>query len=152
MNLVKCNNVDDCVRYGEELELSHSKLFVKTPISIGDNKLIIANYTSIINPYMDYIKKTLVDYTISDEEMMEYKYKPKYFCLMKYGTMELWSLLLRVNNMKSIMDFKKKNIKVFNSQLIFDTINEIIILEDERIQSNNDEVRKKIIEMDTTTI
>ena len=152
MNLIKCNNVDDCVKYGEDLELSHSKLFVKTPISIGDDKLLISNYTSIINPYMDYIKKTLVDYTITDEEMMEFKYKPKYFCLSKYGTMELWSLLLRVNNMKSIMDFNKKNIKAFNSNMIFETINEIIILEEERIQKNNDEITKKIIEMGTTTI
>ena len=152
MNLISCNTVDDCVAYGEDLELSHSKLFVKTPIVISDNKLIVSNYTSILNPYMDYIKQALVDYTIPDEEMMEYKYKPKYFCLSKYGTMELWSLLLRVNNMKSIMDFKKKNIKVFNELLIFDIINEILILEEERIQKNNDEIEKKIIEMGTTTI
>ena len=152
MNLISCNTVDDCVAYGEDLELSHSKLFVKTPIVISDNKLIVSNYTSILNPYMDYIKQALVDYTIPDEEMMEYKYKPKYFCLSKYGTMELWSLLLRVNNMKSIMDFKKKNIKVFNELLIFDIINEILILEKERIQKNNDEIEKKIIEMGTTTI
>lgn len=151
MNLIKCNTVDDCVAYGEELDLAHGKMFVRTPIVIGDNKVIISNYTSILTPYMDYIKTALVDYTITDEEMMEYKYKPKYFCLMKYGTMELWSLLLRVNNMKSIMDFKKKNIKVFNELLIFDIINEILILEEARIQKNNDEVEKAILEIGTTT-
>lgn len=151
MNLTRCNTIDDCVQYGKDLELSHSKLFIKTPIAIGEDKLIISNYTSILTQYMDYIRGSLVDYTISDEDMMVFKYKPKYFCLQMYGTMELWSLLLRVNNMTSIMDFKKKNIKIFNELLIFDIINEILILEKDRIEKNNDEVEKKIISMSTMT-
>lgn len=149
MNLIKCNSVDDCVQYGEELELAHGKLFVKTPLKIGDDKLIISNYASILNPYMDYIKKTLVDYEISDKDMLIYKYKPKYFCLTTYGTMELWSLLLRVNNMKSIMDFKKNKIKIFDKILIFDVLNEIIILERHKTQKNNEEIDKAILEMST---
>lgn len=151
MNLQKCNTVDDCVKFGKELELSHGKMFVRSTIQPSDNTLLISNYTSILTPYMDYINSALIDHTISDEDMTIYKYKPKYFCLQMYGTMELWSLLLRVNNMKSIMDFNKKQIKIFDELVIFDIINEIMILEKEKMELNNEEIDKKIIKMSTMT-
>lgn len=147
MNLNQCNTIDDCVLYGEKLDLSHSDFFIKTPIEIDSSTLIISNYTSILSHYMDYINKSLIDHTFSDEDMMLYNFKPKLFCLDNYGTVELWSLLLRVNNMSSIIDFKKKNIKVFNITTIFNILNEIMILEKGQIDSNNDVIDKKIISM-----
>ena len=149
MNLTRCTTVDDCIEYGKSLQLAHSKLFDRVAIETDDDKLIIANYTSILSSYMDYIKETLVEHTFSDEEFLTYQYKPKMFCLHRYGTMELWSLLLRVNNMISIMDFKKQTIKIFNEDLIFDVLNEIIILEQTRKEKNDLEIEKKIIEMST---
>lgn len=151
MNLLNCNTIDDCIEYGKSLEFAHSKLFERVTISTDDNNLIIANYTSILTRYMDYIKETLVEYTFTDEEFLTYQYKPKMFCYHVYGTMELWSLLLRVNNMISIMDFKEKTIKIFNSQVIFELLNEIMNLEREDMESNNLEIEKKIIEMSTAS-
>lgn len=151
MNLTKCNTIDDCIEYGKSLELAHSKLFERVTIETNDTNLIIANYTSILTQYMDYIKETLVEYTFTDEEFLTYQYKPKMFCYHVYGTMELWSLLLRVNNMISIMDFKEKTIKIFNTQVIFDLLNEIMILEKDDRQTNDLEVEKKIIEMSTAS-
>lgn len=151
MNLTSCNTVDDCIEYGKSLELAHSKLFERVTIATDDSNLIIANYTSILTQYMDYLKESLVEYTFSEEDFLTYQYKPKMFCYHVYGTMELWSLLLRVNNMISIMDFKEKKIKIFNEQVIFDLLNEIINLEREDIEANNLEVEKKIIEMSTAS-
>lgn len=151
MNLVSCNTIDDCIEYGKSLQLAHSKLFDRVAIATGEDKLIIANYTSVLTQYMSYIKATLQEYTFTDEEFLTYQYKPKMFCYHKYGTMELWSLLLRVNNMISIMDFTKKTIKVFNEDLIFQLLNEIIILEKSRMEKNNIEIEKKIIEMSTAS-
>lgn len=152
MNLTSCNTIDDCIQYGKSLELAHSKLFERVTIETDNSNLIITNYTSILTRYMDYIKESLVEYTFSDEEFMLYQYKPKMFCYHAYGTMELWSLLLRVNNMISIMDFKERTIKMFNEQVIFDILNEIIILERDEIESNTLEVEKKIIEMSTASL
>lgn len=151
MNLISCNTIDDCIEYGKSLELAHSKLFERVTIETGSSDLIIANYTSILTRYMPYIKESLVEYTFSEEDFLVYQYKPKMFCYHVYGTMELWSLLLRVNNMISIMDFKERTIKIFNDQIIFDLLNEIIILEKDEIENNNLEVEKKIIEMSTAS-
>ena len=53
--------------------------------------------------------------------------------------------------MISIMDFKEKTIKIFNTQVIFDLLNEIMILEKDDRQTNDLEVEKKIIEMSTAS-
>lgn len=146
MHISRCNRIEDCIEYGKDLKMSHSKFYEKALIETKDKKLIVAPYTSILSHYRDYIEACTYTYTFTDEEFVKYCYKPKMYCYEEFGNMELWSLLLKVNNMISIMDFNKRTIKTFHEEAILEVLNEIIILEKSRIEKNEMEVEQKIYE------
>ena len=124
--------------YEDRLNLSHNKLFLKSLIKSEDNNLII-NSTSLANKYYDYILKSVVTVTLKNNEYMKYRYQPKLFCNDMYGTTELWSLLLKVNNFNSVSEFNTKKIKAFDTN-IFKILNEILINENDNINENNENI------------
>lgn len=122
------------VKYGKKLTISHSAMHLKSKLTFDDNNVII-NFHSFIDEYMDFIKPILINYTLTDSEYEKYIYQPKLFCLDNYGDAELWSILLKVNNMTSIMDFDRKDLVLFTDE-IFDILSEILILESDDIRDN----------------
>jgi hypothetical protein len=140
MKLTSCETITDFITYGKSLDISHSKLYLKSTIT-ANNKKIIFNSTSFGNKYLPLILEHCTDITLTDKELILYRYKPKLYCWEKYETMELWSLLLKINNMISLLDFNKKDIKVFNND-IDSVINEILIIESDNITTNANKVKK----------
>lgn len=128
------NTLSSLVKYGKKLPLSHSSMHIKSKLTFGDTNVIV-NYHSFIDEYMDFIKPILVNYTLTDNEFEKYIYQPKLFCLDNYGEAELWSLLLKVNNMTSIMEFDRKELVLFTDE-IFELLSEILILESDDIKEN----------------
>jgi len=72
----------------------------------------------------------------TDNDFRKYKFQPKKLSLILYQTTELWSLLLKLNNMSSILEFTKKDILVPPANVIFNLLNEVIILEKKQITAN----------------
>ncbi|MCM1219762.1 MAG: hypothetical protein NC548_35215 [Lachnospiraceae bacterium] len=122
------------VRKGKNLAFSHAGMLLKT--RIGDT---IMPYQSLIGKYSRALGKYIVDYTLTEDEWKRYYQKPKMFCMDKYGTPELWSGLLYINNMRSVVNFTKRSIKVF-TQDIRTAINEIITIYQPDIEMNKREV------------
>lgn len=133
------SNMENLIKAGKNLDISHEKLHLKAFFIDKEKKKIIINYTSLIDKYQDFMSKIIIDYEMTDEEFIKYKFQPKRFCMDMYGTTELWSTLLRINNMVSAIQFTNKKIKAF-TQDIFDVLNEILILEDDRLKRNRIEV------------
>lgn len=133
------SNMETLIKAGKNLDISHEKIHLKAFFTDKGNKKIIINYTSLIDKYQDFMSKIIIDYEMTDEEFIKYKFQPKKFCMDMYGTTELWSTLLRINNMVSALQFTNKKIKAF-TQDIFDVLNEILILEDDKLKSNRIEV------------
>lgn len=128
------SSLSSLVKYGKTLTISHSSTHIKSKLKFDDTNVII-NYRSFIDEYMDFIKPILKKYTLTDSEYEKYIYQPKLFCLDNYGEAELWSILLKVNNMTSVTDFDKKELILFTDE-IFDIISEILILESDEIRDN----------------
>ena len=128
------NTLSSLVKYGKKLALSHSALHIKSKLTFNVTNVIV-NYHSYIDEYMDFIKPILIKYTLTDSEYEKYIYQPKLFCLDNYGEAELWSILLKVNNMTSIMEFDRKDLVLFTDE-IFDILSEILILESDDIRDN----------------
>ena len=124
--------------YEDLLNISYSKLFLKSIISSDGNQLIV-NSTSLANKYYDYILRDTMTLILNNSEYMKYRFQPKMFCNDLYGTTELWGLLLKINNFSSIAEFNRKKIKVFGNN-IFNILNEILINEKENILENNESV------------
>ena len=71
---------------------------------------------TIPNKSLDELLKAIDLY---DDELSLYKYKPKKLSLDLYDTTELWSVLLELNNMYSVIDFCKFSFCRPSKQLLF---------------------------------
>lgn len=122
--------IDELISWGEDQEVSHRNLH--TLLKITDEKtedVIQVPLNDIMGDYRYFYSDYLIDVEMNDIEMDLYCYKPKSLSQKLYGTTELWSLLLSVNNCISKIDFNKRKIKVLNPKRIKSFINEVLILE-----------------------
>lgn len=123
--------IDAVISAGKSLKISESSLAFKV---IVDDEVAVSYY-NVITKYLDVVKPFLRDTELTEEEMLKYKFKPNLYCYDMYGTPELASSLLYVNNMVSVVDFKKKKIKRFASN-IMDIVNELLSLNDYELKRN----------------
>jgi hypothetical protein len=137
LNLQNCNTIENLISYGKQLDISHDKLHLKTSITTDEN-IIIINFDLLLDKYMDYIENNIIEIELTDKEYEKYKFQPKLFCYERYGTIELWSSILRINNLTSLTEFNLKKLRIFNDK-IFNIINEILTLEKSEIKRNKSE-------------
>jgi len=111
---------------------SKDNKFVYTNINTKINfkgELIIID-ESILNKYSTII----MDNTIQIEIDEKYFLQPELLSKKIYGTVDLWYLILWVNKLSSMYEFKKKYIRIFNPSEI-NVLNDLIELEREYIQN-----------------
>lgn len=127
----------DSIEAAKNEAITHDKLFIKAVCTeTNDKSIIIFNINSLITKYIEEIKKKYIQkVALTDEELNKYKFKPKLFCKDMYGTTELWSSLLLINNMISQVDFTASTIYAFKPSII-DFINEMNVLEENNINDN----------------
>lgn len=128
------SNILDSVESYKMRPYTHSKFHFKSLIDTRDGKAVV-NHLSIFDKYFSYFEAFIVEYEMTDEEEIKYAFQPKKFCYDKFENIELWSLLLRINNMTSSLQFDRKKIKTFDPR-IEDLIAEIMILEEDNLLSN----------------
>jgi hypothetical protein len=58
-----------------------------------------------------------------------YRFKPKMLSFDLYGTTELWSSLMELNGVLSIVDFTLETPKVFHPNSFMKKLNEVMIME-----------------------
>lgn len=138
LSLQKCNTIQDLVTYGYQLPISHGKLHYKKSFT-ENNDILIINFNSILDKYWDYLQKIVVPKTLNDVDYNKYKFQPKRLSFEIYGTTELWSAILRINQLTSASQFTKQTINLFTMD-IFEVLNEILILENTHIKENNKEI------------
>jgi hypothetical protein len=134
----KANTISDLIEYGKSLDISHDKLHFKAKIENSDGSITIINYMSLLDRYMEYLNPVIKTVTLSDAEFSKYKFQPKTLSFEMYGTTELWSLILRINNLTSAAQFTLKTLKLPTTD-IFEVLNEIIILEMDEVKKNRTE-------------
>lgn len=139
-NLDVASTIDDHIAYGQSLEVSHANLHLKATFKSNNNKIII-NYSSLLDKYMDYLQAIIETVKLSDEDYIKYKFQPKRLCYDMYGSVDLWSSILRINNLTSATQFTSQTIKVFSTD-IFNVLNEIINIERDAIEENKQQIIK----------
>lgn len=135
-DITNISTMEQLIEKGMSQPLSHSKLHFHVAFEPKAGEKVIINYTSIIDKYYDFLSKIIVTVELTEEEFFKYKFQPKRLSFEKYGTVELWSSILRINNMTSATQFTNQRIKLFTED-IFDVLNEILILEETEIKENN---------------
>lgn len=134
------NNIQSVVymsewrKYDKHTPLSYSHFHLKA--KLNHNGSMIVNTEFIPTKYFDLIKRDAKTVTLSDVEFIEYKFQPKKYCYDRLGSVELWPILLRLNNMCSAAEFTYQTFKVPGPN-IMSVLNEILILESNNIDKNN---------------
>ena len=142
-DLKSCSSIQDLIEFGDALPISNEKLHYKKVMTMPDGSKTVINFLGVLDRYYDILLEQSVVVKFSDDEFSKYKYKPKLLCYDVYNNMDLAPLILRINNMLSVTDFTKKEIRMFKTDII-SFINEVLILEDDTINDNIVEVEKEI--------
>lgn len=114
----------------KEAELCAKNLsMLATVYDKASGETIRIPYSSLMNKYRDFLSSSVVLTALTDGEMRTYQYSPKRLSNKLYGTTELWSDLLRLNGMISLLEFNRPIIKIYKPNEINDLLNEILIME-----------------------
>lgn len=127
----KMTTIPEVISAGKALGISESTMAFKTVI---DNEFAIA-VDNVITRYMNIVKNYIETIELPEDEFIKFKNKPGYYCYIQYGTPELMSSLLYINNMVSITEFTKPKFKRFNSN-IMKLINELMSLNELELKRN----------------
>lgn len=123
------NDITNWCKAGKKLYIANHAFGLKA--DVGDVRFIRESY---LFKYHDLLNKS-VRVSFTDDEFIKYRYQPKLFCNDYYKTPELWSLLLFINNMTSIVQFNKKQIIAFSTTTIND-LAEILNIHSRDIEDN----------------
>ena len=121
------------VSFGKSVEMSHGNMQFKV-----NNGGVITPYQTLIGKYHNILSKYITEKTFTDDEFRKYNQRPKLLSKDLYGTPELWSGLLYINNMVSVTNFNKRTIKVFTTGII-DALEEIMTICNNDLESNKNE-------------
>lgn len=119
---------------GKALEFSYGNMQFKTR---KDN--IVSPYQTLIGRYYHALTKYIISKELTSEEYRRYYQQPKLLSIDLYGTPELWSGLLYINNVVSTTKFVKKQLKVFSTGII-EALNEVMTIYYDDIHNNRLEV------------
>jgi hypothetical protein len=94
---------------------------------------------NIYNVSSDYIDEIINNYcktvTLSDNDLVRYKYRPKLLCYDIYGSQELYPLILVINDICSVKDFTKR-------KLILPTKENMSIITKAIMNANRSDIQK----------
>lgn len=127
-------NIGEEISAGKNIDMSHGNMQFK--VKTND---IITPYETLFTRYHNVMKDYIITRTLSDEDYSKYYQQPKLLSYDLYGTPELWSGLLYINNMVSVTNFTKRTIKVFTIGIL-DALQEIITIYNNDLTNNKKDI------------
>lgn len=122
------STIQELIDSVNDMEISYRNLHTNVYIKNKDDVIKIP-YKSIIREYLPYLQNSVVELELGPSEITKYRFKPKKLSYDLYGTTELWSSLLELNHLYSVIEFNKEVYKVFEPKEFMTLLNEILILE-----------------------
>lgn len=105
--------IDQYINDGYKETIKLPNLYDTTLISNPDKTHIFRVPTSdFFVKHYDELSKLIIYITVPEKSF----YNPKMVSLQYYGTTELWLAILRVNGMKSIIDFKVPVVAIYDPE------------------------------------
>jgi hypothetical protein len=130
INMALPVTIQDLIDAYRKQEKTYKNLHEKAIITDSNGDTIRVPYGSLINKYKDYLAGSVVTANLTDDEVLYYKYKPRLIAKNIYGSAELWFMILELNYMCSVTEFKDiSSLRLYHPSLFVDMINEIMIME-----------------------
>lgn len=127
--------IKEVVQNGLSKNLSHTNIHFKVGYVGSDGIRRVYNWDSIIDKYRDILLGHTHEVVLTDREMEDYRFQPRAFCQDFYANADLWSVLLRINNMLTSTDFNRKRFLALGPRFT-DTLNEILSIEDDYLMKS----------------
>ncbi len=123
-------NMLEQISDAKDLEISYRELHNKATISdVSSGRKIEIPFESLVNKYKHVLNDLIITVSLDDKLARYYLFKPKLLSQDLYGIVELWHVLLKLNNWTSISEFKPVTIKIYDPHRLKAFLNEILILE-----------------------
>lgn len=130
------STIEEQIDYGMDTPLSNSIMHMKEKFKDKNDRVIVHCATPLITKYWDIIQNYVVDIELTEDEFLKYARRPRLLSLEKYETIELWASILLINNMVSPVQFNKRKIKMFTTDIL-EILEELLILEEGNIKLND---------------
>ena len=141
IDTTRYNRIEDNINNGKENSyiLENISLYSKVDnIKIPTSNLFYEKYRGLI-------LNNCVKVKIPENALKKYRYRPKLLSYELYGTVDLWYLLLWINNMYTTTQFNQQSIYIFNPKNISVLIR---IIESEKNIINDNKQNTPIIDID----
>ena len=106
--------IEDAIKYGK----NNSFTLENTSLYNQIDQIKIPTSNLFYEKYRGLILNNCVKVKIPENGMVKYKFRPKLLSYDLYGTVDLWYLLLWINNMYSSTQFNEQTIYIFNPDKI----------------------------------
>lgn len=133
------------IQNGKEEKMTSNQLSLKTVITNSSGQKFVVNLFNLFEKYYDILLDNTVTVVLTEDEYLKYRFKPKLLSKDLYGSKDLYYLLIRLNNIYTVIEFDFKEVKVFNTNIV-SLLNEIMVLESENYIENELSVIKEINE------
>lgn len=124
-------------------DITIDALHLKDVFSLDRKKMILLA-DCILSKYESDLEDEVISISLSPKEERRYLQNPKVLSYDKYGTTELWFLLLRLNEVGSATEFNMNPIKIYK-KTILSRIAKIISLEKHILDENADFITKELL-------
>ena len=139
------STIRELINNGKQTTLNTDELSLKTVVTNSLDEKFVVNISCIFEKYYELMTDYAITVVLTDEEYLRYKYKPRVLSKDLYGTYDLHYLLLKLNNITSVIYFDFTELKVFRPEIV-SVLNEIQIIEEENRIDNQLDVIKEINE------
>lgn len=139
------STIKELINNGKHSTLNTDELSLKTIVINSLNEKFVVNINCVFEKYYELLTDHAVTVTLTNEEYLRYRFKPRMLSKDLYGTYDLHYLLLKLNNITSVIYFDFTELKVFKPEII-SLLNEIQILEEENRIDNQMNIIKEINE------
>lgn len=124
-------------------ELTNGNLYFQQVFKDKQGQKIIVNDQSIMLRYLPEFLTIKKKYTFTDLEYRKYRFNPKRLSYDLYGTTELWSVILGLNELISTVQFDLRTVYVFPSYVV-ERIKRMLTLEEENKNYNAEELSEAL--------
>lgn len=133
--------LDSFIEQGKEMPLTYSKLC----LTEVDNRGTIRIVYNLLDDYVEELESYLIEVTLTDEEVIKYKYKPKVLAFDAYGRTDYYSFILYFNKLSSVKEFtlESKKIKMMKAGDLSKVLSSILSSEMKTIKAYTEAVEQE---------
>lgn len=127
--------IEEFIEMGDTDDITYANFSILVKC-IGENSIVQYAQDNIIYDYIDELNERAVTLTLTDNEYVKYRYKPKLLAYDLYGSTEVYFVIMALNGMCNIKDFNKRRLKLLYKSDLIELLNEIYSAESSYISYN----------------